>query len=130
MTPVDQSAPADFHCSRCGAPSPVRAPARQVTAAAFDRMFTRAGWTCASGAVVCPACAARRAPAMPQPELVDEPRVCTTADGLVDALRASLARPAPKPAGLLSPRERAARVARHEERAALARMAVHGGGAS
>lgn len=35
----------------------------------------------------------RRAPAMPQPELVDEPRVCTTAEGLESALRASLANP-------------------------------------
>lgn len=34
------------------------------------------------------------------------------------------------PAALLSPRERAARVARHEEHAALARLAVHGGGAA
>lgn len=34
----------------------------------------------------------RRAPAMPEPELVDDaptPRVCTTSDGLIDALRAS-----------------------------------------
>ena len=50
----------------------------------------------------------RRAPAMPEPELVDDPRVCTTADGLEGALRASL-RPAPTPPALLTPRERAAR---------------------
>jgi hypothetical protein len=64
---------------------------------------------------------ARRAPAMPEPELVDEPRVCTTADGLEAALRASL-RPAPKPPALLTARERAARAERHEERAQLARL--------
>ena len=68
---------------------------------------------------------ARRAPAMPEPELVDEPaptpRVCTTAAGLEDALRASL-RPAPTPPALLTPRERAARKERHEERAQLGRV--------
>ena len=63
----------------------------------------------------------RRAPAMPEPELVDDPRVCTTADGLEGALRASL-RPAPTPPALLTPRERAARKERHEERAQLARL--------
>ena len=63
----------------------------------------------------------RRAPAMPQPELVDEPRVCTTAEGLEAALRASL-RPAPTPPALLTPREREARKERHEERAQLARV--------
>lgn len=68
---------------------------------------------------------ARRAPAMPQPELVDEPaeqpRVCTTSAGLEDALRASL-RPAPTPPALLTPRERTARKERHEERAQLGRL--------
>ena len=63
----------------------------------------------------------RRAPAMPEPELVDEPRVCTTSDGLEAALRASL-RPAPTPPALLTPRERAARKERHEERAQLGRI--------
>lgn len=63
----------------------------------------------------------RRAPAMPQPELVDEPRVCTTAEGIEDALRASL-RPAPTPPALLTPREREARKERHEERAQLGRI--------
>lgn len=63
----------------------------------------------------------RRAPAMPEPELVDEPRVCTTSAGLEDALRASL-RAAPTPPALLTPRERAARKERHEERAQLARL--------
>lgn len=63
----------------------------------------------------------RRAPAMPEPELVDEPRVCTTSAGLEDALRASL-RPAPTPPALLTPRERTARKERHEERAQLARL--------
>jgi hypothetical protein len=38
------------------------------------------------------------------------------------ALRASLARPAPKPDAMLTPRERAARRARHEDRAQLARI--------
>lgn len=80
---------------------------------------------------------ARRAPAMPEPELVeDEERApelhddCTRvlierdaapADGLVDALQASL-RPAPTPPALLTPRERAARKERHEERAQLGRI--------
>ncbi len=49
------------------------------------------------------------------------PRVCTTSDGLVDALQASL-RPAPTPPALLTPRERAARKERHEERAQLGRL--------
>lgn len=62
----------------------------------------------------------RRAPSMPEPELVDEPRVCTTAAGLEDALRASL-RTAPTPPALLTAKERAARAERHEERAQLAR---------
>lgn len=78
----------------------------------------------------------RRAPAMPEPELVDDERApelhddCTRAiierDAAPEvdveaALRVSL-RPAPKPPALLSPRERAARAERHEERAQLARI--------
>ena len=74
---------------------------------------------------------------MPQPELVDEDRApelhddCARALAERDAvpaidveaaLRASLARPAPKPDALLTPRERAARRARHEDRAQLARL--------
>lgn len=81
---------------------------------------------------------ARRAPAMPQPELVDEDRAPELHDdcarALADrdaapaidveaALRASLARSdAPKPDAMLTPRERAARRARHEDRAQLARL--------
>ncbi len=78
----------------------------------------------------------RRAPAMPEPELMDDERAPELHDDCaraiierdaapeVDveaALRASL-RPAPKPPALLSPRERAARDERHEERAQLARI--------
>ena len=74
---------------------------------------------------------------MPQPELVDEDRApelhddCARALAEHDAvpaidveaaLHASRARPAPKPGALLTPRERAARRARHEDRAQLARL--------
>ena len=71
--------------------------------------------------LVPPPPSSRRAPAMPQPELVDEPRVCTTAEGLESALRASL-RPAPTPPALLTAKEREARKERHEERAQLGRV--------
>lgn len=71
--------------------------------------------------LVPPPPSSRRAPAMPQPELVDEPRVCTTSEGIEAALRASL-RPAPTPPALLTPREREARKERHEDRAQLARV--------
>ncbi len=84
--------------------------------------------TCADGlrcGAPAPPPSSRRAPAMPQPELVDEPavqpRVCTTAAGLEDALQASL-RSAPTPPAMLTPRERADRKERHEERAQLARV--------
>jgi hypothetical protein len=81
----------------------------------------------------------RRAPAMPQPELVDEeeraPELhddCARALAAHDStpaidieadLRASL-RPAPKPPSLLTAKERTARAERHEARAQLARLRV------
>ena len=83
-----------------------------------------------------PPASPRRAPAMPQPELVDDERAPDLHDDcacaiiehdaapVVDvegALRASL-RTAPTPPALLTPRERAARKERHEERAQLGRL--------
>ncbi len=107
----------------CGAPPPRRAPAMPTEELSdVDASEEPACVDCIKGrAVDCIRNDGHGGECIPRRDPRPTPRVCTTSDGLVDALQASL-RPARTPPALLTPRERAARKERHEERAQLARL--------